>query len=302
MKSIRSLVIAAIGVSLFAGQAFAHIKMLEPKPRDDRDDHKNDNAPCIARTMAQTVTKLNAGGMVTVKFGETVNHPGCFVVDFAASDTGPWQMLDTLPHSTMGGASDAKPRMYSKDVKLPSTPCTNCVLRVRQLMLRADPATCPPATIPAGETYYSCANIELASGGTPDAGGGEDAASAGTGGSSGTGGASAGTGGSGSGAGGASAGTGGSASTGGSSGTGGSSSGAGGSDSSSGGTSGSGVARNTGGSSGSNTGGSASSSSGDSGGSSGGCAVAAGAPSAAPGALLLTALGFIGMLARRRRR
>src|SRR6185312_799050 len=84
------------------------------------------------------------------------------------------------------------PRQWSVAVTLPSTPCAACTLRLRQLMLSADVAdsACPPATIPAGETYYSCANVVLGggtgTGGSTGAGGTTGAG--GRGGTTGTGG------------------------------------------------------------------------------------------------------------------
>jgi MYXO-CTERM domain-containing protein len=280
------------------GWAFAHVKMLEPTPRDNRDDHKNDAAPCIARTATQAVGKLTAGATVTVKFGETVSHPGCFLVDFAESDTAAWQMLGTIPHSNVGNPSDAKPRMYSKDVKLPDKPCTKCILRVRQIMLNAEPPTCPPATVPAGDTYYSCANVELAAGGAVDAGApGGDASTGGSGGTGGS--ASSGTGGS---ASGGSTGSGGSANaSGGAGGSGGGgaggSFGAGGASSAGGSGSTGGATGSGGGSGGSSTGGTSGSTSSDSGGTAAGCAVGGSAPSGAA----LSLLGLLALLIRRRR-
>jgi hypothetical protein len=203
-SAIAFLVLA--GAVAAPASASAHAVLTAPKPRDNRDDHKDTNggAPCgVARAASQPMNPAMApGSPFTVTWTETVNHPGCFVIDFSASgDTG-WQMLSTVAHKTTGNT----PRMYSQMVTLPSAPCTACTLRLRQIMLGSEPAAgaCPPATIPTNATYYTCANVVLggADGGAPsDAGGtgtggaGTGGAAAGTGGRAGTGGAAPGSGG-----------------------------------------------------------------------------------------------------------
>src|SRR6185312_14940 len=64
------------------------------------------------------------------------------------------------------GAAGGTPRSWSLAVVLPSVTCATCTLRLRQLMLAADvtEAQCPPNPIPAGATYYSCANVALGNG------------------------------------------------------------------------------------------------------------------------------------------
>lgn len=284
--------------SALARAAHGHVLLADPKPRDNSDEHKDDAMPCPKRTTTQAVATYAAGAKVTVKFNETVNHAGCFAVDFAeANDTG-WKMLGTLPHSTMAKI----PRPYQIDVTLPAgINCQACTMRVRQFMLDADPPTCPPASMEPGTTYYQCANFKIA-GGAPDAGSGApdagktDAgsnvamdASAGGSGGAGTGGGSGGEGG-----GGASGGSGGSTGGAGMSGGGGSSGGASGSGGSGG--------KSAGGSGGSDDEGGAGGS--DDGApprkrGSGGCAMA-GQASTHGGALLVVLA--IGLLRRRRAR
>jgi len=193
--------------------AFAHALLTAPKPRDNRDDHKDNNggAPCgIARATTQPTTNppLTPGAPFTVTWNETVNHPGCFVIDFSMANDASFQVLSTVAHKTTGST----PRMYSQMVTLPSAPCAACTLRVRQIMLNAEPAAgaaCPPANLAANSTYYTCANVVLGGGdgGVPDGGGtatggGGGGGGSATGGRAGTGGVTATGGGNGAGSGG----------------------------------------------------------------------------------------------------
>src|SRR4029077_9304068 len=88
--------IPAIAV-LVASTAHGHARLKSPQPRDTHSDYKDPpqggvgtGAPCgVARATSQPSTTLTAGAQMTVTFEETVNHPGCFVVDLAQSgDTG----------------------------------------------------------------------------------------------------------------------------------------------------------------------------------------------------------------------
>ena len=189
----------------WAPRANAHALLVIPKPRDQQDGYKDPprppgtGAPCgIMRNAppAQPETSFPAGSKLKVTWTETINHPGCFVIDFAAQNDANFQVLGSKAHS-----GNTAPQSWDLDITLPSTPCTGCTLRLRQLMLAANlPAgSCPPATIATGVTYYSCSNIILTNGGSagsggasgaPGAGGGStamagaSAASGGTGGSS----------------------------------------------------------------------------------------------------------------------
>ncbi len=209
--------LGTLGVLALLGShvAWGHSLLVVPQPRDQQDGYKDPprappgtGAPCGVMRMApptQPQTTFAAGQKLNVQWKETINHPGCFVVDFAnASDTG-FTILGVKSHA---GAVGAMPRSWNVDVVLPSAPCPACTLRLRQLMLTADvpDAMCPPATIPAGDTYYSCSNVILtgADAGTADVGGGAVDGATASGGAMGRGGAmgsggSTGSGGSGSG-------------------------------------------------------------------------------------------------------
>ena len=320
-------------------EASAHARLVDPKPRNNSTQYKNETMACggqPARSAAQPLTMLNGGAKFMVRFEETVDHPGCFLIDFSATGDTNWQELANVKHvGTAPDPSDQRPRAYMKEVTLPSAPCTACTIRVRQVMMESrggEAAPCPPMPLGNTPTYFSCANVVINASGGSDAGvdgatgvdmggaGGAGGSAGGSGGATGSGG-SAGAGGAGGGGASGSGGSGGSSGSGGISGSGGSSGGSGGS-SGTGGSSGATTGGSTGsggsgtGGSGSGTGGSGSSGRGGSSGSgtagSGttkpaeaasplGCSVGGGQPSFA-------ALGFAAALlgralrGRRRRR
>ncbi|HEY2901179.1 MAG TPA: SCE4755 family polysaccharide monooxygenase-like protein, partial [Polyangia bacterium] len=242
-----------------AAPAAAHTRMDMPPARDMMDGYKPTRTPGFVlpcgvvrkAAPAQPITTFPAGSTIGMKWTETIYHPGCFIVDFAPNDTGPstvFQRLQIGPHNP-----GTQPSAYQVQLKLPSSACTNCILRVRQYMVGSNP--CPPANLTDTDDnlYYSCANVVLSASNGSDAGTATDAAgskdaavdlpsSSGTGGAAtgGTSGGAGGTGGnegSGGGSGGAAAATGGASGSGGAatvSGTGGASTGSGVSESSNG--------------------------------------------------------------------
>jgi hypothetical protein len=198
---LRVLLLTVAFASLAPAGAQAHTLFMSPKPRDQMDGYKPTRTPgfvmpCgVARSAAQPTTTLPAGAMQMIQWKETVPHPGCFLIEFAKSDTDQFQRLAVEPHPAAMVANKA----YAKMIQLPDQPCTSCILRIRQYMANSNP--CPPADLKDGDAnlYYSCANITLDQGvgGTGDASAPDartaDTGAAGSGGSGG----SAGTGGSG---------------------------------------------------------------------------------------------------------
>jgi MYXO-CTERM domain-containing protein len=291
LRALRYLGLAAAVVlpnATPSGRAEAHTLWMAPKPRDQMDGYKPIRTPgfvlpCgVARSPAQPQNPLAGGVMQMVTWKETTPHPGCFVIEFAMSDAGPFQRLAVEPHPPQITAN----RTYNKMIMLPDVECTDCVLRIRQYMANANP--CPPTNLMDMDPnlYYSCANISLKKGGGgPSDGGAPDTGAPDTrqgGGGSGGSGGSGGTGGGGSGGG-----------NGGTSGSGGSTGGSGGGGNPYGGSSGSGGS--TGGSGG-DTGGTGGTTPPPRRAPAGGCAV--GGQGSAGGLLLLALV----LLFRRRRR
>ncbi len=172
MKRVLGWLLVA-GVVVVPAAALAHARLVTPAPRNNQDGYKDPllvPACGVARNGSQPVTDFAAGTRVQVEFEETVNHSGCFVLDISVDNDQTWTQLAVVQHDT----SQPTPRPYDTFVDLPAgVTCTQCTMRLRQLMV-ADNG-CPPANVPSGATYHTCANIRLvgpavdAGTGTPDA-------------------------------------------------------------------------------------------------------------------------------------
>jgi Lytic polysaccharide mono-oxygenase, cellulose-degrading len=157
--------------------AHAHAVLLDPPPRDP-DQIKI--APCGGAgptpAGAATRTVLQAGSTITVKFAETVQHPGYFRIAFS-----PDGLSGFDEHVLVPMIPDTNGRDYSAQVTLPSISCDNCSLQLIQCM----DGSLPP--IASCSNYYSCADIVLQGGtaaASPDAGTPGDPPGAGDAGSS----------------------------------------------------------------------------------------------------------------------
>lgn len=149
-----------------ARQSHGHAHWLSPPPRDNSTGYKDPQGPCgpPART---TPMVLSSGQTLSVSFQETVDHPGCFLIDLSQANDQNWQFIANIPHKT----SPATPRDYSTQITLPAgVACSACTLRVRQIMLGSDALPCPPNPIPDNSTYYSCADVAINSVANPDMG------------------------------------------------------------------------------------------------------------------------------------
>jgi MYXO-CTERM domain-containing protein len=180
--------------------AKAHIKMLQPAPWIVEDDgvggfgggNPQKAGPCgpganDAKMLTNTVTTFKAGETITVKWSETIAHPGYFRISLAenrADLLDPSLKFDSNcnvdhslipkgPHDNVladgiliqepnGAARPGSPN-YTFEVKLPEKPCEKCTLQLIQFM-EAHPPSC---------IYYHCADIKIVAGGA--ASGGTDA-------------------------------------------------------------------------------------------------------------------------------
>jgi hypothetical protein len=150
----------------WAGSARAHALLETPAPRDQQDGYKDGTACGVARASSQPSTTYRGGQELEVKWLETVNHNGCFLVELSMAGDRDFQVLGRTSHGNPPAPADptsVDPRRWSQLVTLPNISCDDCTLRLRQLMLDQDLTgdACPPATIPAGATYTTCANITL---------------------------------------------------------------------------------------------------------------------------------------------
>jgi hypothetical protein len=153
------LALGAIALGAIAGAALpaaAHIELSEPRNRYN----EQKLGPCgrgggeDGRT--DRFTRYAPGERITVRFTETIDHEGSFIIafdddgadeeDFAAN------VLLTAPDP-----ADALQRSWAFDVTLPDVTCTNCTLRLQQVM------TTSPTPQPA-DLYFQCADLVLGDG------------------------------------------------------------------------------------------------------------------------------------------
>ncbi len=189
--SARALahVCAVVTTLVISGEAFAHARLRTPTPRTNDDNLKDGvgGAPCGGKPRTGTPARYTMGQTITVQWEETINHAGCFIIKLSPANDQNFTMLANPPHSTTGGV----PRQYSAQVKLPDgMTCNACTLQLIQVMNNTVP--CPVVNIPAGDSYYSCADVQIVAPPPPDAGtggsGGGSAGGAGGGGGGGSGG------------------------------------------------------------------------------------------------------------------
>jgi len=162
-------------VALSSTSASAHIELQEPAPRhlDQKD------GPCGRSNDARssTVTEYLPGELITVRWLETINHPGHYRISFDPDGTDgfyvptsyddvvtdgsePTILLDDITDSAVNDA-------YEVQVFLPNIECDNCTLQLVQMMTDKAPYDVTGYFETGNDLYYQCADIRLKA---PDAG------------------------------------------------------------------------------------------------------------------------------------
>lgn len=150
MKSISTLM---IGVVLFVPLlAFGHARLIEPAPRNAGSGIKTGPCGNIPRTNNPRV--LVAGSQLTVRWEETINHPGRYYISFSASGDQGFEQnrLATVVDTQDMPIGTGPNHQYSTVINIPDTPCTDCTLQLIQSM-EENPL--------APTLYYSCADIRI---------------------------------------------------------------------------------------------------------------------------------------------
>lgn len=163
---LRLALASALTCSLtLPGVAVAHAGLRVPTPRvtDIRAGTSIKTGPCgpyAPGTGARTT--LTAGATFTVEFDETINHTGYFQLFFSeVRDDNFVLVQDRIPHSNAAPSpSFASPRPYTTTITVPNVTCSECTLQLIQVMEDRSPPT----------LYFSCADIAIVGGPTPDAG------------------------------------------------------------------------------------------------------------------------------------
>ena len=179
-RAASGALVALFLCTSWTGILHAHSLLDTPTPRDQQDGYKDGSACGVTRASSQPVTNYKPGQQLTVEWLETVDHSGCFLVEFSAQGDQNFQILGRKSHNNPpppANPSSNDPRPWSLSVTLPNTSCDGCTLRLRQFMLddNVTEDACPPATVPNGSTYTTCANVTL-SDGAPSGGAGGTAA------------------------------------------------------------------------------------------------------------------------------
>ena len=163
------------GALVSVGVAQAHVRLLQPPPAlvEDAQGDPQKNAPCGGPgTPTGVVTTFLAGQTITVKWQETIYHPGHFRL---ALTTDRAQLIDPMVTTDSAGISvaaaiDDPPsapvlqdglyprtgsgtsgRLFEQQLTLPNTPCASCTLQLIQFM--ADHA--------APYIYHHCAEVAI---------------------------------------------------------------------------------------------------------------------------------------------
>src|SRR5678815_2627407 len=105
-RSISFLVALPTLAALISATAYGHARLKNPQPRDNQDGYKDPprtppgtGAPCgISEAASQPHTTLTPGAAITVTWEETVNHPGCFVIDFSPANDANFTVLGVKSH------------------------------------------------------------------------------------------------------------------------------------------------------------------------------------------------------------
>ena len=95
-----------------AGPALAHARLVSPTPRtaDDALKDNNGRGPCGGKARTTNPARYTMGQTVTVRWEETINHAGCFIIKLSQANDQNFQMLANPPHSNAG----ALPRPSAK--------------------------------------------------------------------------------------------------------------------------------------------------------------------------------------------
>src|SRR5688572_33216530 len=87
-----------VGTTLTANLS-AHALFDVPDPRDQEDGYKDGSACGVMRASSQPVTRYLPGQELNVEGLETVDHNGCFLIEFSVQGDPDFQILARIYHS-----------------------------------------------------------------------------------------------------------------------------------------------------------------------------------------------------------
>ncbi len=168
VRLLLSIVFLNAILSVLSQNVFAHARwiiaddkvtsLVTARPGDLK------TAPCGGKARTNTPKVLKKGDTVTLKFRETIGHPGHFIISFSPAADEDFDKNILLDNIVRGvGVVDDKNNIYSREITLPDVECTDCALQLIQVMTDRNPPT----------NYYSCADIQLTATGAPPPVGGD---------------------------------------------------------------------------------------------------------------------------------
>ena len=151
--------IAFVFALMVPSSVLAHVTLTYPSPRT----LSNKTGPCgaVDSVRGNDVSIFEPGETITVRWDETVDHPGHYRIafddagnddfpdPFIPEDDFPSVLVDQIPDREGGG-------LYSLDVTLPDYECEDCTLQLIQIMT---------TRVPYDSFYFQCADIALRAGG-----------------------------------------------------------------------------------------------------------------------------------------
>jgi MYXO-CTERM domain-containing protein len=194
MRAVLALILLGLSTSI----AYAHVHLLEPLSRTDDplgDPQKEQFCGQAGSTRTTRVTMFHPGDTITVKWVETIAHPGWFRIAFQPNG----EVFEIPPPSNGNAVVNGTPQasnfptenltgmtdpttgtMILQDriangnlnetrmmqVTLPNMECTNCTLQMIMVMENNPPYTNDAAS---NDIYFQCADLTLAKD-APDAG------------------------------------------------------------------------------------------------------------------------------------
>ncbi|MBK9259025.1 MAG: lytic polysaccharide monooxygenase [Polyangiaceae bacterium] len=202
MYSRLFAIVTGLSIAFVTSNASAHALLMNPPPLTSDDNAKsgpcgcffgagpedpNEDATASACPADYKSTPLVAGSKLQVTWKETVNHTGKFRISLSTKP------INLVTRADLDGAvlyegddtNGVNGGLISTTITVPDTPCTNCVIQLRQFMAGA-----------SKPYYYSCAAIDIESpsgssssssgGASSSSGGGGMGGAGGTGGTGGT--------------------------------------------------------------------------------------------------------------------
>jgi hypothetical protein len=154
--------LASAPLFLAAAPAAAHITMLDPLPRTD----SQKSGPCGAGPgdmRGDVITNYKGGDTITIRWIETVNHPGHYRISFDAdgqddfADPPAYDAYYSNDAVIVDQIEDKSGQntMYEAQITLPEISCDNCTIQLTQMM------TDKPPYGDGNDLYYQCADIVI---------------------------------------------------------------------------------------------------------------------------------------------